>query len=85
VQNRWAAARFGPQAELLHPDGTSVAPAADLGHELLDLVRPLAAELGGAEALAALDPERCEAELQLRFDSAAAATADVVARTRLSA
>src|SRR5579862_1036987 len=85
VQNRWAAARFGPQAELLHPDGTSVARAADLGHALLELVRPHAVELGGAEALEAIDPERCEAERQLRFDSAADATADLVARTRLSA
>lgn len=85
VQNRWAAARFGPQAELLHPSGRSVVRAADLGHELLELVRPHATRLGGGEALAAIDPERCEADAQLRFDSAVEATADVIARTTLSA
>ena len=85
VQNRWAAARFGPSAELLHPDGTSVIRASELGRELLDRVRPYAVELGGVELLTAIDPERCEAELQLRFDSAADATADLVARTTLFA
>jgi carboxylate-amine ligase len=35
VQNRWAAARFGLGAELVHPDGTRVAPARELAAQLL--------------------------------------------------
>jgi gamma-glutamyl:cysteine ligase YbdK (ATP-grasp superfamily) len=81
VQNRWAAARFGPRAELLHPDGTRVAPAAALGRELLDRVRDRAAALGAAELLERIEPDRCEADLQLRFATPREATADLVART----
>lgn len=81
VQNRWAAARFGPRAELLHPDGNRVATAAELGRELIERVRGRAAELGGAELLARIDPDACEAEQQLRFATPAEATADLVART----
>jgi glutamate---cysteine ligase / carboxylate-amine ligase len=37
-QNRWAALRFGPAAELVHPDGKQLVPArallAELGNEL---------------------------------------------------
>lgn len=65
-QNRWAAARFGPQAELIH-DGRLVA-AADLVAEL-----PV--------ALAGLDPTTCEADLQLAAGEPRAACADIVART----
>jgi carboxylate-amine ligase len=81
VQNRWSAARFGPPAQLLHPDGTRVETAAQLGVELLELVRPHAESLGGADALAVLAPERCEADLQLAFDSPADVAADLVSRT----
>jgi carboxylate-amine ligase len=81
VQNRWAAARFGPRAELLHPDGSSVARASELGAELLELVRPAALELGGAALLGRIDPSRCEADLQLEQPSALDAAADLVART----
>jgi glutamate---cysteine ligase / carboxylate-amine ligase len=81
VQNRWAAARFGPHAELLHPGGASVAPASVLGRELIELVRPHAAKLDGEAFLTPLDPERCEADLQLRFDSAQEAMADLVTRS----
>jgi gamma-glutamyl:cysteine ligase YbdK (ATP-grasp superfamily) len=28
AQNRWSAARFGPRANLLHPDGQSYVPAS---------------------------------------------------------
>jgi carboxylate-amine ligase len=70
-QNRWAASRFGPGAQLIHPerDGAAVA-AADLYAELVDRV--------GADPLASLS---CEAELQLAFDDPHAATADVVRRS----
>ena len=81
AQNRWAAARFGPRAELLHPGGRSVAAAAELGAELLELVRPAAGRLGSLELLARIDPERCEADAQAAHDSAPAATAAVAAAT----
>ncbi|HEY3961318.1 MAG TPA: YbdK family carboxylate-amine ligase [Gaiellaceae bacterium] len=81
LQNRWSAARFGPSAQLLHPDGTQVETAAQLGAELFARVRPHTESLGGAEALAALTPERCEADLQLELDSPAAVAADLVRRT----
>jgi carboxylate-amine ligase len=65
VQNRWAAARFGPPASLIHPDGSSFPTATELAGELLERVRPAAARLGGADVLARLDPSRCEADEQL--------------------
>jgi carboxylate-amine ligase len=81
VQNRWAAARFGPNAELIHPDGDSVARASELGHELLALVAPAARELGTEDLLARLDPTTCEADLQAQADSPEDAAADVLARS----
>lgn len=77
VQNRWSAARFGPRAKLLHADGTRFAPASELGAELLERVRPH----GDATLLARIDPERCEAELQVEAASAQDAAAGLVART----
>jgi carboxylate-amine ligase len=81
VQNRWSAARFGPRAELLHPDGASVRRAAELGAELLELVRPAAARLGGAELLARIVPAACEADLLLDAESPQQAAAELVARS----
>jgi len=80
-QNRWAAARFGPAATLIHPDGSRTATAAELGRELLELVEPSARRLGSADMLEVLDPAVCEAELLSRHSSAAEATADLVARS----
>ena len=80
AQNRWAAARSGPRAELLHPDGTSVGHASNLGAELIELVRPAARALGGQVALDRLEPASCEAELQLTTSPQAAA-ADLVTRS----
>jgi glutamate---cysteine ligase / carboxylate-amine ligase len=40
VQNRWAAARFGLDAELIHPDGESAIPAQELARELLGVEPP---------------------------------------------
>jgi glutamate---cysteine ligase / carboxylate-amine ligase len=65
IQNRWAAARFGPRANLIHPDGLSFPSASELGLELLERVRPAAERLGSTDALARLDPSRCEADAQL--------------------
>jgi carboxylate-amine ligase len=81
VQNRWSAARFGPRAQLLHPDGESYVLASELAAELLELIRPAARRLGGEPFLDRLDPGTCEADLQLRSDTAQDAAADVVARS----
>ena len=81
AQNRWAAARFGPRGDLLHPAGERFVPASELGAELLALVAPAARSLGGADALARIDPATCEADLQLLSDGAADAAAGLVART----
>jgi carboxylate-amine ligase len=64
-QNRWAAARFGPDAELVH-DGRLVP------------VRELAALL---PCESSLDPSVSEAALQLAEDDLRAACADIVRRT----
>jgi glutamate---cysteine ligase / carboxylate-amine ligase len=80
IQNRWSAARFGPRAKLVHPDGSSYAPASELGAELVALVKPAAAALGARELLERLDPASCEADLQLAASPQAAAAA-LVARS----
>jgi glutamate---cysteine ligase / carboxylate-amine ligase len=64
-QNRWAAARFGPEAKLIH-DGRLVT------------VRELFAEL---PVETTLDPMVSEAALQLAVGEARAACADIVERT----
>jgi glutamate---cysteine ligase / carboxylate-amine ligase len=81
AQNRWAAARFGPGAELLHPDGRSVASAGALAGELLERVRPVARELGSLELLDRIAPDRCEADAQMRHATALGATAALVTAT----
>jgi glutamate---cysteine ligase / carboxylate-amine ligase len=68
-QNRWAAARFGLDAELFHPDGERTAKA-----------RELAAELAGET----FDVSKTEAEQQLeigRSSGLEAVCADLVERT----
>jgi carboxylate-amine ligase len=64
-QNRWAAARLGPDAQLIH-DGRAVT------------ARDLAAEL---PVELSLDPAESEGALQLRCGGAAEACADIVRRT----
>ena len=81
AQNRWSAARFGPRAELLHPDGSSYVPASQLGAELLALVRPAATRLGSERYLDRFDPAACEADLQVQSATPQEATADVVVRS----
>jgi len=81
VQNRWSAARFGPRAQLLHPDGKSYVLASELGAELLELVRPAARALECESFLDRLNPKTCEADLQLQSATAQDAAADVVARS----
>jgi glutamate---cysteine ligase / carboxylate-amine ligase len=69
-QNRFAAARFGPRATLIHPDRDE--PAS---------VPELYAELAGRIGVRSLDPTTCEADLQEASDEPRAVAADVVART----
>jgi glutamate---cysteine ligase / carboxylate-amine ligase len=71
AQNRWAASRFGPHAELIHPDRDEALSASELAREL-----PV--------ALDGLDPSSCEAELQLeigRKNGLGAVCADLVERS----
>jgi glutamate---cysteine ligase / carboxylate-amine ligase len=65
-QNRWAAARFGPQARLIHDGGLVSVP------ELVERL-PVAPP--------ALDPTTCEAERQLAAGDPFLACADIVERT----
>jgi carboxylate-amine ligase len=81
AQNRWAAARFGPQAELIHPDASRALRVPELWSELLELLRPFARGLGTLELLESVDPTRCEADLQLAAGDPRAAAAGLVART----
>jgi carboxylate-amine ligase len=53
LQNRWAAARFGLDARLIHPDGRRLVPARELARELLGGEPP---EPEALEQLAAADP-----------------------------
>jgi len=73
AQNRWAAARFGYGAELIHPDGDRLVPVPELLEELLELVGPV-------EGL----DRACEANRQLevgRQGGLGAVCADVAERT----
>ncbi len=79
AQNRWAASRFGPAAELIHPDGTRTARVPELHADLLELVRPAADRLGTLALLEEIDPSSCEADAQLAAGDARAAAARLVA------
>jgi glutamate---cysteine ligase / carboxylate-amine ligase len=65
-QNRWAAARFGPEAQLIHEGRLLSVP---------ELVGELPVGAAG------LDPTTCEAERQLAAGGPRSACADIVART----
>ena len=65
-QNRWAAGRFGPEAQLIH-DGRL--------HSVPDLVDALPVEAP------ALDPTTCEGALQVAAGDPRSACADIVRRT----
>jgi carboxylate-amine ligase len=84
AQNRWAALRFGPRAELIHPSGDRLVTVPELAAELLELIGPAARELGSEELLAAIEPTRCEGDRQLevgRADGLEAVCAELVERT----
>jgi glutamate---cysteine ligase / carboxylate-amine ligase len=83
-QNRWAALRRGPRAELVHPFRERLVPVPELAAELVDLVAPAAAELGTSELLEPLLGGGCEGDEQLeigRDRGLEAVCADLVART----
>jgi gamma-glutamyl:cysteine ligase YbdK (ATP-grasp superfamily) len=83
-QNRWSALRYGPRAELVHPIEDRMAPALELGAELLERIEPVARRLGTADLLAPLAERTCEADRQLevgRSDGLVAAAADLVERS----
>jgi carboxylate-amine ligase len=83
-ENRWAASRLGPRAGLVHPDEERLAPASELGVELLERLRPVARSLGAESRLAALDPSTCEADRQVevgREQGLGALCADLVRRS----
>ena len=73
--NRWAAARFGAGAELVHPNGERLLPVRELAEELFELAG------AQAETAALLDPARSEAALQAAFDDPRVAAADLVVRS----
>jgi len=80
-QNRWAALRFGMDAELIHPDGERAVAAAELRDELVVLVGPVARELGGEELLELGEPEAAR-QLEIgRSQGLDALCADLVERT----
>jgi carboxylate-amine ligase len=84
AQNRWAALRFGPRAELIHPNGDRLVPAPELARELLELVGPAVTGLGTEELLNALEPSSCEGDRQLevgRDSGLEAVAADVCRRS----
>jgi carboxylate-amine ligase len=86
-QNRWAALRYGADAELLHPHDDRTAPAPELAAELLDLLTGKLQELGTAELVEGIGEARPEGRRQLEIGRArgvGAVAADVVERTLLS-
>src|SRR5919109_1404081 len=88
AQNRWAALRFGPRAELIHPDGSRLVRVPELTYELLALIEPAVRKLGSVNLLRRLDPRSCEGDRQLevgREHGLQAVAADVVERTLGSA
>jgi carboxylate-amine ligase len=84
AQNRWAALRFGPRAELIHPDGDRLVAVSELTYELLALIEPAVRKLGTVELLRVLHPGRCEGDRQLKVGRAGgleAVAADIAERT----
>jgi glutamate---cysteine ligase / carboxylate-amine ligase len=86
-QNRWAASRFGAEAELLHPSSDGTATVAELAVELLELVAARTDQLGTAELVRVFAEPSPEGLLQLevgRERGLDAVSADVVERTLVS-
>ncbi|MDQ2983692.1 MAG: YbdK family carboxylate-amine ligase [Actinomycetota bacterium] len=84
AQNRWAALRFGPRAEFVHPEGDRLVSVAELTAELVELIAPAVSSLGTAALVESLDALSCEGDRQLeigRREGSKAVCADLVQRT----
>jgi glutamate---cysteine ligase / carboxylate-amine ligase len=83
AQNRWAALRFGAQAELVHPDGGRLLRAAALLDELVQTIQPAVERLGTGELIAPLrDLAQWEEQLALgRRDGTGALCRHLIALT----
>ena len=83
-QNRWAALRYGAEAELLHPVEDRTAPVAETAGGLVEVLAATLDELGTAEPVARLTEGDPEGRRQLEIGQAQgldAVTADVIERT----
>jgi carboxylate-amine ligase len=78
--NRFFASRFGPRAQLIHPDDDRLVSASELFAELRGLVSGHA----DLDLLQPLDGLSCEADLQLAAGDPLAACADAVERSLAS-
>jgi carboxylate-amine ligase len=78
--NRFFASRFGPRAQLIHPNEDRLVSATELFGELRELVAPHA----DLELLEPLDGVFCEADLQLAAGDPHAACRDAVERSLAS-
>jgi glutamate---cysteine ligase / carboxylate-amine ligase len=87
AQNRWAALRFGADADLLHPVEARTATVAELAAELLERLADTAAEFGTSELVASFAEPQPEGRRQLEVGRAGglqAVCADVVERSLVS-
>jgi carboxylate-amine ligase len=69
-QNRWAALRRGPEAELVHPHEDRLVRVPELAAELVELVAPAAADLGTTRLLEPLLRGASEGDDQLEIGRA---------------
>jgi glutamate---cysteine ligase / carboxylate-amine ligase len=86
-QNRWAALRFGADAQLLHPDEDRLAGVGELTGELLERLATTAGELGTTALIAGFEHSAVEGLRQLevgRERGLHAVAADIVERTLVS-
>jgi glutamate---cysteine ligase / carboxylate-amine ligase len=86
-QNRWAALRFGADAELLHPREDRTATVTELAGELLDLLAERADGLGTSALTGVFAEPQPEGRRQLEVGRARglhAVCADVVERSLVS-
>ena len=83
-QNRWAALRHGPRAELVHPEDQRLVSVPELAAELVALISPAGHELGTRAFLEPLLNGGCEGDVQLeigRSRGLEAVCAELVERT----
>jgi glutamate---cysteine ligase / carboxylate-amine ligase len=83
-QNRWAALRHGPRANLIHPFRERLVSVPELAAELAGIIEPAARELGTSDLVEPLLRGGCEGDEQLvigREHGLEAVCADLVQRT----